>query len=199
MTSYPETRTSLIIRVKDAFNQKAWQEFVDLYRPVIYRTAIKRGLQDADAHDLAQQVLVSVAGAVGRWQQSDPKSRFRHWLRRITKNAIIHALSRGPRDKAAGSIAMEEILNETPERDSATEELILLEYRRELFLRAVEIVRNDIAAETWAAFELTTIDGLSKSDAAERLGKTIGTVYAARSRVLKRLRSAVTELEESER
>ena len=198
MTDYPQTRPSLIIGVKDPTNQEAWEEFVEIYRPVIYRTATKRGLQDADAHDLAQQVLVSVAGAVGRWEQSRPTTRFRHWLRRITKNAIVNAVSRTPRDRADGSLSSDEILKATPQRDSATEELITLEYRRELFLRAVEIVRRDASTETWQAFELTTIEGRGKSEAAEQLGTTIGAIYASRSRILKRIRDAVAELEESQ-
>ena len=196
MTSYPETRASLIIQVKDASNQKAWEEFVDLYRPVIYRAAVEKGFQDADAHDLAQQVLISVAGAVGRWEKSGTTVRFRHWLRRITRNAIINVLSRGPREQANGSIAVDELLSETPERDPTTEEIVLLERRRELFLRAAEIVRRDVTPETWAAFKLTTIDGASSAEAAKQLGKSIGTIYASRSRILQRLRDAVTELEE---
>lgn len=70
MTIYPETRSSLIVQVKDASNEKAWREFVGLYQPVIYRAAVKKGFQDADAHDLAQQVLISVSGAISRWEQS---------------------------------------------------------------------------------------------------------------------------------
>lgn len=199
MTNYPETRASLILQVKDAANHSAWEEFVEIYRPVIHRTAMRRGLQDADAHDLTQQVLIAVASAVGRWEKSGSDVRFRHWLRRITRNAIINALTRRPRDQAFGMLAEDELFQEVPEPESETGELIRLEYRRELFLRAVELIRGDVAPDTWQAFELTTIHGLSNTEAAERLGKSIGTIYAARSRVMKRLRSAVAELEESQK
>ena len=148
MTGYPETRASLIIQVKDPENQEAWQEFVAIYQPVIYRTAISRGLQDADAHDLSQQVLTAVAGAINRWE---PNSRFRHWLRRITRNAILNALNRRPLEFSEATLATEQILNETPERDSNIESLINLEYRRELFLRAVDdatMTRSGVIAGT---------------------------------------------------
>ena len=197
MTNYPDTRPSLIVQIKNTADQAAWEEFVRLYRPVIYRTAIQRGLQDADAHDLTQQVLVSVAGAVARWKPDGPNTRFRHWLRRITRNAIINAVTRARPGQAAGSSSIKELLSETPQRDSRTEELIQLEYRRELLLQAAEIVREAVDEPTWKAFELTAVKGVNKTEAAKQLGKSIGAIYAARSRVLKRMRNAAAELEES--
>ena len=199
MTNYPDTRQSLIVQVKNTADQAAWEEFVRLYQPVIYRTAIQRGLQDADAHDLTQQVLVSVAGAVARWKPDGPNARFRHWLRRITRNAIVNAVTRARRDQAAGSTSIKELLSETPQRDSRTEELIQLEYRRELLLQAAKIVREVVDEPTWKAFELTAVKGVNKTEAAKQLGKSIGAIYAARSRVLKRIRNAAAELEESQR
>ena len=110
MTQFPETRESLIIQVKDPENRAAWEQFVAIYRPVIFRTAITRGLQEADAQDLAQQVLLAVASAIGRWERQEDSTRFRHWLRRITRNAIINALSRRPQDQGAGGSTVQALL-----------------------------------------------------------------------------------------
>ena len=63
-----ETRLSLIVRLKSRADEAAWQEFVEIYRPVIVRLATRRGMQHADAEDLSQQVLVSVTKAIGRWE-----------------------------------------------------------------------------------------------------------------------------------
>ena len=90
MTPFPETRESLIVQVKDPSNRLAWERFVAIYQPVIYRIAIARGLQDADAHDLTQQVLIAVASSIGRWEKSGETKRFRHWLRRVARNAIVN-------------------------------------------------------------------------------------------------------------
>ena len=68
---FPETRDSLIAQVKDPLNREAWDQFASIYRPVIYRLARRKGLQDADAQDLAQQVLISVSLSIGRWEKSD--------------------------------------------------------------------------------------------------------------------------------
>jgi hypothetical protein len=64
----PETRPSLLLRIRDADDRDAWEEFTDLYRPVICRVARLKGLLEADAEDLAQQVLLSVAGAIEGWK-----------------------------------------------------------------------------------------------------------------------------------
>jgi RNA polymerase sigma-70 factor (ECF subfamily) len=199
VTQFPETRESLIVQVKDPSNRDAWSQFVDIYRPVIHRIAITRGLQDADAQDLTQQVLMAVAASIGRWEKMGESTRFRHWLRRVTRNAIINAVSRRPRDQATGTSSIQDLLEACPERQCETDSLIDLEYRRELYLRAASFVRTDVDAETWRAFEMTVLEGVSNAAAAQELEKSIGTIYAARSRVMKRLRAAVTEIEESQK
>ncbi len=198
MTQFPETRESLIVQVKDPSNRDAWGQFVDIYRPVIHRIAVARGLQDADAQDLAQQVLIAVASSIGRWEKAGNATRFRHWLRRVARNAIINAVSRRPPDQAAGSSSIQELLGECPERHDETDSLITLEYRRELYLRAAALVSRDVDPDTWRAFELTVMQGTPNDAAARELGKSIGTIYACRSRVMKRLRMAVAEIEESQ-
>jgi len=112
--NFPETRDSLIIQVKDPSNRIAWEEFSEVYRPVIYRIARTKGMQSADAQDLVQQVLISVADAIGRWEPRGDDVRFRNWLSRITRNAILKSLTRGPLDRAVGGSVAFDLLHEEP-------------------------------------------------------------------------------------
>ena len=64
MDSVPPTRPTLLVRIRDARDQEAWGRFVDLYGPLVYGFLHKRGLQDADAADLTQDVMRQVATAV---------------------------------------------------------------------------------------------------------------------------------------
>ena len=194
----PETRESLLVRVRDLQDREAWEQFAQIYRPVVYRLARNRGLQDADAQDLSQKVLISVAKAIPDWQQSSSGGKFRHWLHKVAKNATINALSRQPRDQASGgSSAANRLKLQIDETDESWDE-IDLEYRRQLYRRAAEIVRSRADEITWKAFSLTMIDSISVRDTAERLGCSDGVVYAARSRIMKRLRDVVSELENGE-
>ena len=115
MTEFPETRSSLLAQVRSPDNREAWEQFVLIYRPVIYRMARRRGMQDADAQDIVQTVLMRVAGAVNRWEKTEPGTRFRHWLRRVAKNAIFTALSRSPNDAASGGSNVHDLLTKQPE------------------------------------------------------------------------------------
>jgi RNA polymerase sigma-70 factor (ECF subfamily) len=186
------------VQVRSPANREAWDEFVLQYRPVIYRLASQRGLQDADAQDLAQRVLMAVAAAIGSWEKSSKSVRFRHWLRRVARNAIINALSREPRDRAAGGTSAQELLLEQPADDPEVHAQIEVEYRRELYLRAAVIVRGDVEPDSWRAFELTVIENRAIDEVARELDKAVGSVYAARSRIMRRLRQTVQELEQGE-
>ena len=195
MSDLPETRDSLLLGIQDPANFRAWERFVEIYRPVIYRAAISRGLQHADAQDLVQTVLISVSGAIGRWEKAGAGAKFRHWLLRIARNATLNALQRSVRMEGLGTNVTENLLDESAETDDEDEKLLDVEYQRELFLRAAEIVKVDVNPDTWKAFEMTAIEGMANEEVARELGKSLGTIYAARSRVMKRLIAIVSEIE----
>lgn len=199
MPEFPDTSESLIARVRDPSNRPAWDQFEQLYRPVIFRIARAKGLQHADALDLVQQVLLSVASAIDRFELRGDGVRFRHWLSRVTRNAILKALSRPPRDQAVGGSQILDVLSELPMVDRETDALIELEYRRELFQRAADQVRGEVQESTWLAFELTVLQDTPIERAAEILGVSTGSIYAARSRIMRRIQNSVTRLETSER
>ncbi|WP_442511311.1 RNA polymerase sigma factor [Novipirellula sp. SH528] len=196
MSEFPETRDSLLVQVRDPENRDAWERFASIYRPVIVRIAVARGLQHADAQDLSQQVLMAVAGAVGDWEKRDESSKFRHWLSRVTKNAILNALMRTPRDQAVGGSSVKNLLQEIVDPDGATTALIETEYRRELYQRAAKTVRVEFRPESWQAFEMSVSGSVSMEEVAEAFGKSIGAIYTARSRIMFRLSEVISELEE---
>ncbi len=198
MTDFPDTRESLLVQVKDPGNALAWREFTQSYRPVIYRIALSKGMQEADAQDLAQQVLLSVASAVGHWERDEKGTPFRHWLARVTRNAVLKALSRGAKHQTVGALSSDDVLQQLSNPDEETSQLIEVEYRRQLYLRAATTVKADVSLETWLAFEMTTLEGVSIEAAAKTLGKHSGAIYAARSRVMRRLREVVSLLEKEE-
>jgi len=193
----PETRDSLLLKIRSSDNQEAWEQFAEIYRPVVYGLAISRGLQHADAMDLVQTVFVSIVNSISKWEKSNSRSRFRNWLLRVAKNATLNALTRRPPDRAKGgevSPAGEEFGFDPEDRCLADLEL---EYRRQIFLRAAEEVQCKVSKESWAAFRLTAIERISIEDAAKEVGKSVGAVYATRSRIMKELTRIVSRMEES--
>src|SRR6516162_4708756 len=113
MNESPATRASLLIRLRDGGDAEAWQEFVHLYAPVIYGFARKRGLQDADAADMMQEVLRSVSGAAQRLDYDPSRGTFRGWLFTVTRNKIFNFLeSGGRRVQGSGDSRVQQRLEE---------------------------------------------------------------------------------------
>jgi RNA polymerase sigma-70 factor (ECF subfamily) len=193
----PVTRASLLLRLRDDSDTEAWQEFVRLYGPVVYHFARKRGLQDADAADLMQEVLRSVATAAAKLEYDPRRGSFRGWLYTITRNKIYTFLERRRhREQATGDTSMQQRLQAAPDRDSELEASWDQEYQQQLASRAMENVKSEFQPNTWQAFWLTAVEGVPAKEAAERLRTTAGAVYVAKSRVLARLREEVQRLQE---
>ena len=81
---HPQTRPSLILRLRNPDDIQAWQEFVDVYQPVIENLARKRGLQEADAKDVAQEVFSRLAQLKGGRPERVPLAA---WLHRTARTA----------------------------------------------------------------------------------------------------------------
>jgi RNA polymerase sigma factor (sigma-70 family) len=194
----PLTRVSLLVQIRDGSNQVAWQEFIKLYGPVIYGFARKRGLQDADAADLMQDVLRSVSSAIGRLDYDRTQGTFRGWLYTITRNKVYNFLSaRRIRPQGSGDTTTNKLLNEQPDTDDGSHAWET-EYQRRVASIAMDRVKDEFQETTWRAFWLTAVDGLSAADASKQTGLSTGAVYVAKSRVLARLKQEVESIERQE-
>src|SRR5216684_2684290 len=183
MDDLPGTRHSLIVKLRNPANSAAWGEFVAIYEPLVYRLARRKGLQNADAQDICQEVFRAVARAVERWEPG--RGSFRGWLSQITRNLLINFLTRGLRQpRGSGSSSMQDLLEAQPANDPSATALFEAEYERQLFRWAAHDIRNEFAPATWQAFWSTAVEGRASSDVAVVLGITVGAVYVARSRVL---------------
>ena len=174
-------------------DQDAWREFATYYGGRMYQWCLRWGLQDADARDVAQQVLLKLASVL-RGFSYDPARSFRGWLRTLTHHAWQDFLTAGRRAvSGSGDSAVLERLASLPARDdfcSALEEA----FDQEVLQQAIDAVRSRVQPATWEAFRLTALDGVSPGEVASRLNKTVGAVYMMRSRFQNLLREEVQRL-----
>lgn len=199
MQESPATRASLLVRLRDAGDAGAWQEFVHLYGPVIYGFARKRGLQDADAADLMQEVLHSVSSAAQRLDYDPARGTFRGWLFTVTRNKVFNFLeSRSRRVQGTGDSDMQRRLDQHANADGDLSADWEADYQRTLAAQAMERVKEEFQTATWEAFVLTAVEGQTPAQVASRVGLSVGAIYVAKSRVIARLRQEIERLQEEE-
>lgn len=187
----PNTRPSLILRLRDPADLLAWQEFVEIYQPTIKAFACKRGLQEADAADVTQEVLTRVARTIDTWDPNPGKGSFRAWLATITRNLVMQFFRESKRRPTTG---VDSQLAESLDRSSdasLTVREFNLERERQLFLWAARKVHSRFEPKTWQMFWLTAVEGMDVGSVAEKFRTNRGQVYVARSRVMGLLRQTV--------
>jgi RNA polymerase sigma-70 factor (ECF subfamily) len=184
-----------LVRVRNAADAEAWRQFVELYAPLVYGLARKRGLQDADAADVTQEVFRLVSDGVKRLEYDPRRGTFRSWLHAVTRNCLHDFLERRARRcQGTGDSGTQVLLEAQPDR-GPDEDLWEGEYRQQVFSWAVGQVRPLFKESTWQAFWQLAVEGKSGEETAQALGMTVGAVYVAKNRVLARLRERIIELE----
>jgi RNA polymerase sigma-70 factor (ECF subfamily) len=190
------TRASLLARLGDPEDRAAWQQFVELYGSLVYGFARRRGLQDADAADLTQDVFLALARSAGRWHYDAGRGSFRAWLYGVTRNTLAKFLQRRQsQPQGSGDTNARLRLDEEPSPDGDPEEVWEQEFQQHLFRLAAEQVRPSFSPTTWQAFWGTAVEGKSAAAVAAELDLSVGAVYVARSRVLARLTERIQALQ----
>ena len=181
------TRTSLLNRIKDPEDALSWEEFDRVYRPLLLRYALARGVGREEAEDVAQQCMVAISSGIQDFQK---QVGFRGWLRGMIDHKVSDQLRK----------QQHEVKGQTADfdREQTTEESPVLVWERQWnqthLLYCLNEVRRDVAPMTYRAFDLYVLQEKPVKDICERLGMTPNQVYVAKSRVLVRLKKRWLEL-----
>ncbi len=190
------TRLSLLLRVRDLSDRTAWQDFVECYAPKVYSWCLSFGLQDSDAADATQEVLMKLVNGLRSFDYNSDRGRFRGWLKTVTRHVSIDMM-RTWKERGSGDTQIQMKLETTEHPDAA--DLLYQEveaaYQEELIRRASLLVQVRVQPKTWQAFQMTADQNLSAADVAKTLGMPVSEVYVAKSRVLKMLKEEVAKLE----
>jgi RNA polymerase sigma-70 factor (ECF subfamily) len=182
------TPISLLARLRTPGDAGAWDRFVELYTPLFYHWARRLGSDPDDASDLVQDVFLTLVERLPGFAY-DPGRRFRGWLWTVTLNKFRE------RKRRAGVLAATEGRAAVPdEGPDSVGEFTEAEYNRYLTGRALQLMQEDFQPTTWRAFWEHAVNGRPAGEVATELGTTAGAVYAAKSRVLGRLREELRDL-----
>jgi RNA polymerase sigma factor (sigma-70 family) len=190
-----QTSVTLLGRLRsDPKDQAAWHDFVGRYSPKILRWCHFWGLQESDAQDVTQNVLLKLNVLMATFVY-DRSGSFRAWLKTLVHHAWRDLVDERRRSSPLGrDPRLKELLESRQAGDDLIEKLEE-EFRQEVVERAMEQVRPQVAPKTWDAFRLTAIEGQTGAAAAAQLGMKIDRVYGARSDVTRRIQKEVRRLE----
>jgi len=178
-----KTPASLLERLRRPLEAEAWDRFVALYAPLIYAWGRRAGLQEQDAADLVQEVFLKLIQVLPTFNY-DAHKGFRRWLRTVTLNTWRDRRKRrSDRPLPGNEAALAEV-----EARNGLEAFWGDEYRRQLVNRAMALMQADFQPTTWKAFWEQVVAGRPARKVAAELGLSPGAAYAAKFRVLDRLR-----------
>ena len=188
------TSVTLLGQVRDASNEQAWKEFVRRYTPKIFSWCKQNSLQDQDAADVTQEVLMKLVSAMRSFEYEPAKGSFRGWLKTVTTNAVRDLvrkrsglpLTGGSNQQAFESLAEVDSIEKLADQIEAG-------YQEEILAEAESRVQIRVKPLTWQAYRLSA-DGKSATDIAKELNIKVADVYVSKSRVIKLLRETVAQL-----
>ena len=182
------TSLTLIVAVRQGDND-AWRRLEKIYGPLVVRWGQICGLQQSDAFDISQDVMLGIHRSLGKFEHHPGGGSFRAWLWAITRNKVADFLEKNAAEPrpGGGSHALR-VIESLPDTSPETSQDL-----GELHLRALEGLKISFSQQTWTAFWRVAVERDAAADIAEDLGITVWAVYKARTRILAKLREELGE------
>jgi RNA polymerase sigma-70 factor, ECF subfamily len=198
-SSSPSSISSTLLEQVRARRPEAWDRFVRLYSPLVYRWCRRSGLSAADSADVLQEVLCAVMLHIHDFRHDRPQDTFSGWLATITRNKVHDHFRRlaGEAKARGGSTAQRQIAEIPGLAEPSTENIQSDGDSKPWLSRQVlELVRAEFETGTWEAFWRVSVDGQTPANVAEDLQMSVAAIYKAKSRILERFRQVLAELPE---
>lgn len=195
MSQGPITNPSLLVRLREPDDASAWDTFLELYEPLVFGFCRKRGLQEADARDVTQDVLHSVITAIKKLEYDRSKGTFRGWLFQVARSKLANYFKKNAKQaRGTGQTVVHQMLAEQPaeELEQEWDE----EVEKRLFNWACQQIRPQVETSTWDAFWQNAVENKPAVEVAKSVDISVGAVYIAKSRVISRIRTLIHEVSE---
>jgi RNA polymerase sigma factor (sigma-70 family) len=198
------TRPSLLQRLQEGGDGQSWQEFGDLYGGLIRRYVRKAGLTEAEAQEVVQETMISVARNLPEFRYDPAVASFKTWLLKLTRWRVTDQLrKRLPLAPRGGSTEEATARTSTINRvaDPSASDLDQLweaEWRRTLLDRAIQVVKAQVELKQWQIFDLYVLKEWSAREVAKALEVGLPAVYLVKHRVGAILKKELKRMERAE-
>ena len=194
------TRRSLVDRLENWDDRKHWQEFFDAYWKLIYSAARKSGLTDAEAQEVVQETVITVAKKIGKLRYDPAAGSFKGWLLHITRWRIADQFRKRQPGQSQRNRSADNRSTATIERvpDANAVDLDALwekEWQTNLLATAMNRVKKKVDPKQFQIFDCYVRKDWPAQKVAAELSVSVGQVYLARHRVAAVLKKEVRALE----
>ncbi len=186
---WPSTMPSLLLKIRELHNHPAWQAFVEIYHPLIFSFCRRRGLQDADAFDVTQEVFSKVSQGIGSFCYEPHKGKFRNWLGTITRHEISNFIQRDDRQRGSAIQvqSLETLVGVPGEVDAEWVE----QFNTYVHDTAVLRIRPEFDHDQWQVFVLGWLEDKPSGQVADAMNRDVQWVYKTKNLVLARLKQEI--------
>lgn len=181
------TRSSVLRAVADTENKAAWNRFFDLYAGFVYSVARSRGLNDADADDVVQNVFADLARNLPTFRYDRAKGRFRSYLAGLVNWRVVDKMKSAKREADLKASYKEEV-ESAVKGDAAFEER---EWQAAAMEEALRRMKPDVRPEHYAAFVASAVEGQDTEAVMKLYGLSRDNLYQIRTRLTEKLRETV--------
>jgi RNA polymerase sigma-70 factor (ECF subfamily) len=190
------TRRSLVDRLQNWEDQQHWQEFFDTYWRLIYGVARQSGLTDAEAQDVVQETVITVAKNITKYERE--AGSFKGWLLHITRwriadqfrkraPATAHSPTRGASRETATIERVPDGFDLRTVWDS--------EWQQHIFQAALQRLKRRADAKHYQIFDCLVVKQWPASKVAASLSVSLAQVYIVKHRLSAQLKKEVAILE----
>lgn len=183
------TRKTLLQRVRDSADHRAWREFDGLYRPMLQRFAQSSGLRDTEAEEVAQHCMAAIATHIRTFEYDPSKGRFRGWLRTLVNNHIRNQRARR-REQGASTDVFNVVPDDTPLPDERFEEIWLDEHLK----HAMRLLQKEVEPLSFRVYQDHVLNEWPVAKTCEAHKVNENQLYSIKWRLTHKLQKLVQEL-----
>ena len=196
----PNTRISLLLRLKDVADQRSWQDFFDTYRKLILTVALKAGLTQTEAQDVVQETVIAVAKKMPGFEYVPGRDSFKGWLLQITRWKVADQFRKrlpvSAPDPTTASNSGTSFISRIPDpAGNALEKIWLAEWEKHMLRTALQRVKRQVATEHYRVFSLYVMEKLPAVEVAAATGISVDQIYLIKHRIAQLLKKEIKALE----
>jgi RNA polymerase sigma-70 factor (ECF subfamily) len=203
---FDHTRATLLARLRRSEDHSAWRDFFTTYWPLLVSVSRRSGLSEADAEDVAQDVLAMVARQMHGFQYDPARGSFKAWLLTLTRRRIARHWRRGEKDRdhlqerPPTQTGETGFLERMPDKQGdALDAVWDAEWERNILDAALRRVRARVSARQFQIYALAALQEVPLRTICSALGVNAAQVYLAKHRVGRLLKAELRHLRQPDK